>query len=393
MTTSFRDGRPHPRPAATQARDVHVDPRRLYSWITDVTRIPEWHPAIRRAAWTGGGRGAHPGARLRVWPRSWLGRSREWEIEVARPEAEFVMRARGHRREAARFGFTPVPGGTRLTYVPSGRGAAAADVLARIADAVEGRATVRQPRLGQAHTAEGPLDLSAMFVMHHGFRRDLRDFVRAVPVTPTTDAQSWAALARRWRNVATALHHHHRVEDRWIWPPLLEAADAAGDGAGREVLEAMEAEHATIDPVLDVCAGGFRAMLSSPDAASRDRLAADLGRARDVLGEHLAHEERAALPLAQAYLSVAAWKDSEIAARKEFGLADLGFTVPWSAREIPDDQFALAYAHGGTLVRAILAITRWRFEREHAVAFRYLPEALTDADRIRPTKIVGPRSG
>lgn len=56
-------------------------------------------------------------------------------------------------------------------------------------------------------------------------------------------------------------------------------------------------------------------------------------------------------------------------------LDHLGFAVPWSALEMPREQFEIAFAHGGLLVRAILALTRRRFEREHRVAFRYLPSA------------------
>jgi hypothetical protein len=89
--------------------------------------------------------------------------------------------------------------------------------------------------------------------------------------------------------------------------------------------------------------------------------------------EHTAHEETSALPLAQQYLPVAAWKDSELAACKEFGLTDLGFTVPWSTLELPADQFDIAFAHGGTFVRVVLAPTLRRFIRGHRLAFRHLP--------------------
>ena len=47
------------------------------------------------------------------------------------------------------------------------------------------RPTTRQPQLGQDHTAEGDLDLSAIYVVHHGIRRDLRDFALAVPADRT----------------------------------------------------------------------------------------------------------------------------------------------------------------------------------------------------------------
>lgn len=55
------------------------------------------------------------------------------------------------------------------------------------------------------------------------------------------------------------------------------------------------------------------------------------------------------------------------------GEHDLGFTVPWTTLELPAGQFDIAFAHGGTFVRAILALTRRRFLREHRLAFRHLP--------------------
>jgi hypothetical protein len=71
----------------------------------------------------------------------------------------------------------------------------------------------RQPQLGQSHTAEGELDLSAIYVVHHALRRDLRDFDLAVPATPLADTASWTALRRRWMGFTTVFHHHTQVED------------------------------------------------------------------------------------------------------------------------------------------------------------------------------------
>jgi hemerythrin HHE cation binding domain-containing protein/polyketide cyclase/dehydrase/lipid transport protein len=358
-TTTKSTGRPGER-----SRIIAANPAALYQYIADVTRMPEWQAGVVRADWIGDVTAARAGARFRAHYRSGpVRRARHYEIVVAEPGRAFAFRGPA----VSSFRLEPVAAGTRLTY--TGELADLDRSLERIAALAERRVVVPQPRLGQACTADGPLDLSAMYVMHHAFRRDLRDFALAVPATPVGDAQVWAALARRWHGFATSLHHHHRVEDIWIWPALLRRAGAEG----RQVLQAMEDEHTALDPLVQACAGGFRAMTAAPDAATRDRLGADVGRIRTVLGDHLAHEETSALPLAQQYLPVAAWKDSELAARKEFGLTDLGFTVPWSTLELPADQFDIAFAHGGTFVRVVLALTRRRFIRGHRLAFRHLP--------------------
>ena len=66
---------------------------------------------------------------------------------------------------------------------------------------------------GQTHVADGPHDQSGMYVMHHGFRRDLARFERAVRNTPVGDAATWRALAKRWAAFTEVLHHHHTIED------------------------------------------------------------------------------------------------------------------------------------------------------------------------------------
>ena len=71
---------------------------------------------------------------------------------------------------------------------------------------------------GQSHTAEGPHDQTGMYVMHHGFRRDLDRFLAAVEITPVSEAEVWAELRRRWDRMAEVLHHHHTVEDEALWP-------------------------------------------------------------------------------------------------------------------------------------------------------------------------------
>jgi Hemerythrin HHE cation binding domain len=224
---------------------------------------------------------------------------------------------------------------------------------------------------GQAHTAEGPLDMSAMYVMHHAFRRDLDRFPRAVRQTPLEDAEAWRALAVRWQRLGMVLHHHHMIEDTTIWPPLLATVDAAGDSAERETLEAMQAEHETIDPQLLACGTGFAAMAESPSAETRDRLADDVAVMRDGLHRHLSHEETGALPLVQKYLPPPDWEASEKAAKRSFAPRELGFLIPWAATGLPRPALDRAFAGAGLLFRVLYRLTRGRFAKAEAVAFRH----------------------
>ncbi|OCW85383.1 hypothetical protein A8M60_06005 [Nocardia farcinica] len=69
---------------------------------------------------------------------------------------------------------------------------------------------------GQAAAPDGPLDPFMMYVLHHGFRRDLADFAATVPATPVDDAGTWRALSRRWAMFAHALHRAQEVLGRHL---------------------------------------------------------------------------------------------------------------------------------------------------------------------------------
>lgn len=224
---------------------------------------------------------------------------------------------------------------------------------------------------GQTAAPDGPHDLSGMLMAHHAFRRDLADFAAAARRTPVDDAEAWTALARRWERFATVLHHHHTVEDTTLWPQLLELVDEVGDAAGRETLEAMEAEHQLIDPLLAACAEGFAAMATSPTATTAERLADHTRAARDTLSAHLRHEETEALPLLQRHLSAAGWQRVEDAAGEGISPRDLPFFVPWAAKGLDDDSRERLLADAGLPMRVLLWAFRGRFERGEQVAFRH----------------------
>lgn len=227
----------------------------------------------------------------------------------------------------------------------------------------------QQVRLaGQTSVADGPHDLTAMYVMHRAFRRDLDLFAAAVPATPVEDVEVWQALHRRWDWFATALHHHHCIEDQWIWPPLLAVV---GDD-DRAVLQQMEAEHDTIDPQLAACAAGFAAMVAGGDGDLRNALDVRVSAARASLLRHLEHEETGALPLVQAHLSVEGWATSTRMASKAIGVRDLAFVVPWVSDGLSGPEFDRTVGQGGPVVRVLLRLFGGRYRAGERVAFRHV---------------------
>src|SRR3954470_22209148 len=123
--------------------------------------------------------------------------------------------------------------------------------------------------------------------MHRGFRRDLDLVATTTAATPLDDRRRWRRLFRRFGLFASILHKHHHGEDVGLWPLLHER------GADQAVLDALEAEHEGIDPLLRACTADLAALAArTGDEETRQRLAGCTARLRDALCAHLSHEER-----------------------------------------------------------------------------------------------------
>ena len=222
---------------------------------------------------------------------------------------------------------------------------------------------------GQTAAHPGPVDMTMMYVMHHGFRRDLAAFATAAAATPTEARSTWRALAARWELFAEVLHHHHAGEDAGLWPTLLERADEAE----RRVLEAMEAEHAEIDPILAACAVGFERLARHADEDARAALAVRLCAARENLGRHLRHEETEAIAIIQEVLTQQEWEHLEQTHfRTDVAFAQLVAMVPWCAHGVPGPLRRQVFAKTGRANHILWLLTRRGFERREALAFRYV---------------------
>jgi hemerythrin-like domain-containing protein len=227
---------------------------------------------------------------------------------------------------------------------------------------------VRLP--GQTAAHPGPVDMTMMYVMHHAFRRDLAVLTAAAAVTPATDRRAWVALADRWALFAEALHLHHTGEDVGLWPRLLAVATPEE----AEVLEAMEAEHEGIDPMLAACASGFARLREHADEDARATLAVRLAAARAQLGEHLRHEETEAIAIIQRRLSGPEWHQIEEESFKhDIAPRTLLKLVPWVAEGVPDDvRRGVFAAPGGRVNQALWLLTRGGFRRRQRRALAYV---------------------
>jgi Hemerythrin HHE cation binding domain len=227
---------------------------------------------------------------------------------------------------------------------------------------------------GQTAAPEGPNDLSMMYVLHHGFRRDLARFADAVRRTPVGDRATWQALLERWDLFALLLHDHHHKEDEHVWPLLRAQVVAAGDTAAADVLDEMEAEHASIDPLLEAVRIGFATLAAREAETVLGGLVADLGRAQRELGAHLGHEERDAIEILQRYVPGEEWARVE-RTKLRGGLAPgvLLRLLPWCVQGLPDRVVQPLLAEAGLPFRVLLRLGRRRFERLDQAAFAYVP--------------------
>ena len=161
------------------------------------------------------------------------------------------------------------------------------------------------------------VDLTVMHALHDAFRRDLETLTRAAAVLgDDPDAQERLSLG--WTVLAEQLHHHHTVEDEQLWPLVRRSWQRSPDAL--QVLDAMEDEHELVDPALAAVGADVRRGVSP--AGSLERLDA-------VVREHLAHEEREAMPLIARAVSPADWDAFGARQARSLGMKGAAQFFPW----------------------------------------------------------------
>ncbi|NUR93223.1 MAG: hemerythrin domain-containing protein [Nonomuraea sp.] len=164
------------------------------------------------------------------------------------------------------------------------------------------------------------LDMTAMYAMHDALRRELEHIAR---ITARRDGDPRAVLrtAVGWDLFNRSLHVHHTAEDDALWPALRETLADRPDELS--LLEAMEAEHAAIDQVIEAINGA----LSDP-GSGLDALADMADALVSGLNGHLRHEEAQALPLIQAFASPQQWAHFGQVHAQRIG-PDVPRLLPW----------------------------------------------------------------
>lgn len=169
----------------------------------------------------------------------------------------------------------------------------------------------------------GRVDFTMMYVAHDAFSRDLS---RLIQLSNAGRAHAPEALAI-WDMFSRQLHIHHTAEDAGLWPRLRAVVTDRDEIA---VLDAMEAEHAYLDPQLERAdralqrggGAGFTTLLDELESG---------------LAAHMRHEEEAALPLIERRLGPSGWAAFARDVRRSQGgiRAGAGY-LPWVLDGAPD---------------------------------------------------------
>jgi hemerythrin-like domain-containing protein len=144
------------------------------------------------------------------------------------------------------------------------------------------------------------LDMTAMYAAHAALRRDL-ELIAKTTSRPDDDPRRIMRTAAGWTLFKKALDLHHSAEDEALWPQMREtASDRPADLA---LLDAMEAEHDAIDPLVELIDDA----VADPEAGP-ERLGGLTDALAACLSGHLRHEETEALPLMQEIVTEQQWQ-------------------------------------------------------------------------------------
>ena len=164
------------------------------------------------------------------------------------------------------------------------------------------------------------LDMSMMFAMHDAMRRDL-ERVGRIAVRLDGDPAKLLHAAAGWELFKKFLVNHHESEDEALWPALRTAVAARPDQAA--LVDALEAEHAGIDPLL----AAIDAAAADPDGG-HERFGGLVDELIIELSAHLTHEEKDGLPLIDIAVTEEQWQRFNFV-NAERNRPDAAMFMPW----------------------------------------------------------------
>ena len=176
------------------------------------------------------------------------------------------------------------------------------------------------------------LDMSMMYMTHDALRRELERIAR-ITARADDDPRRILRTAVGWEMFKTYMHAHHTAEDETLWPLMEEIL--IGRPAELALLEAMEAEHAAIDPLLIA----IDAALADRDTGPQ-RLGGLVDALHAGLSGHLRHEESEALALIDDTLNEEQWSRLGRRQAEKIG-SEAPRYLPWLLDEVDPERAAV----------------------------------------------------
>jgi hemerythrin-like domain-containing protein len=142
-------------------------------------------------------------------------------------------------------------------------------------------------------------------LIHGAVRRDLDRLHDALGEVRDGDRGRAVDLERAYGFLRDELTRHHEGEDQHLWPWL------ASVGVDPDLLTTLEAEHATMSQALAETGASMRTYAAGGSAADAAAAQASVVRTREIVEQHLTHEENELEPQMQPHLESPGWKTVE----------------------------------------------------------------------------------
>ena len=175
------------------------------------------------------------------------------------------------------------------------------------------------------HIPDAPADTRMMGIVHDALRRDLERAIAVLSTTPYPAGARQAAIGGHISWMMGFLDAHHHSEDAGLWPLVRTRNPEAAP-----LMNALEADHARIAPLLDACDTAARDYRTGTTDTSRVELLDAVRRLGEVLLPHLRQEEDELLPIVSVAITDTEWRALEKQYNLEpKSLAQLGFEGHW----------------------------------------------------------------
>lgn len=206
-------------------------------------------------------------------------------------------------------------------------------------------------------------DLTGMKIAHRGMLDDTRRFAEIlgrIGGGEPCDGRRRNAIGDYLDQLCASIHHHHTIEDEVVWPILAASAGAAVD------VHDLQDDHNQLDALLAILQARTAAFTSANAGhrSAANELAATLDDVHQLLGEHIADEEKVVFPIVDRYVSVADWDRVEKAARRG---ASMRFEAPRMMRHADELELAKMKREAGPVIRAVLRLLVRSFDKREAI--------------------------